>query len=208
MNVITGQRPQRAPVEGLREQVRRETSELHRDIEEATDLPGSVASREDYVRLISQLHAFHLAVEGQLADPLLEQGWLEVGIVLLAHRRSHLLARDLSDLGVAPKETAVGLPRLTGLGEALGCLYVVEGSALGGRVLAPAFRTVLGDVPTGFFDSDERMHPHPWRSVLVSLGTFEAAGGRAEDVVTGAQRTFRAFGMHLAPQSSSRAHVR
>jgi heme oxygenase len=208
VSVVVRRGSGRVPVEGLRERVRRETSGLHRVVEEATGLPGSIATREDYVRLMRRLHGFHTAVEEQLADPLLAHGWLEVGIVVPAHRRSHLLARDLDDLGAVPEEAAVRLPRLTGLGQALGCLYVVEGSALGGRVLAPAFRSALGDVPTGFFNSDGRMHPHPWRSVLAALGTFEAAGGRAGDVVSGAEATFRVFGNHLAPQGSARVGVR
>lgn len=207
-SAMTEKTLEHAPVEGLRERVRRETSALHRNVEEATDLPGSVATREDYVHLVRRLHGFHTAVEEQLADPLLARGWLDVGIALPAHRRSHLLAVDLDALGVFPEETAVHLPSLVGIGEALGCLYVVEGSALGGRVLGPAFRTALGDVPTSFFDSDGRMHPHPWRSVLAALGVFEAAGGSAGEVVSGAQETFRAFGNHLAPKVSVRIGAR
>ncbi len=204
-NLIAEETPGHAPIEGLLERVRRETSGLHQDVEAATKLPGSVVTREDYVHLVRGLYGIHIAVEERLADPLLAQGWLEIGITLPAHRRSHLLSEDLDALGASPEEAAVQLTQLTGIGEALGCLYVVEGSALGGRVLAPAFRAVLGDVPTRFFGSDGRMHPHPWRSVLAALEAFEAAGGNAEDVVVGAQETFLAFGNRLAPKGSVRA---
>ncbi|MFB0834697.1 biliverdin-producing heme oxygenase [Arthrobacter halodurans] len=190
--------PDPAPTEELLERLRRETSGLHRDVEDMTDLPGSVSTRGDYVRLLRRLHGFHTAVEARLANPAWAQGWPGLGIDLPAHRRSHLLSGDLDRLGAVPSKAMVRLPALDNLGQAMGCLYVVEGSSLGGRVLAPAFRAVLGDVPTAFFDSDERMHPHPWRSVVAGLRTFEATAGSAGDVVLGARETFLAFGRHLA----------
>ena len=196
--------PDPFPTGELLERLRRETSGLHREVEEMTDLPGSISSREDYSGLLQRLHGFHTAVEVRLADPSWAVGWLDLGIALPAHRRAHLLSADLTSLGALPAKAPVRLPVLDNIGQALGCLYVVEGSALGGRVLAPAFRAVLGDVPTGFFDSDERMHPHPWRSVMAGLRKFDAAAGRADDVVLGAQGTFLAFGRHLA----CRARVR
>ena len=196
--------PDPGPTEELRERLRRETSGLHRNVEEMTDLPGSISTREDYVELLRRLHGFHTAVEARLADPSLATGWLDLGIALPAHRRAHLLSEDLLSLGALPKKAPARLPGLDNIGQALGCLYVVEGSSLGGRVLAPAFRVALGDVPTGFFDSDERMHPHPWRSVMAGLRKFDVAAGSADDVVLGAQRTFLAFGRHLV----CRARVR
>lgn len=162
------------------------------------DLPRSVSSIDDYVRLLRRLHGFHTAVEARLANPAWAQGWPDLGIDLPTHRRSHLLSGDLDALGAVPEQAAVRLPALDNLGQALGCLYVVEGSSLGGRVLAPVFRAALGDVPTAFFDSDERMHPHPWRSVVAGLRTFEATSGSAGDVVLGARETFLAFGRHCA----------
>lgn len=181
----------------LRERLRRETSGVHREVEEMTGLPGSISSREDYVHLLRRLHSFHTAAEERLTDPLLAQGWLDLGIVLPVHRRAHLLAGDLHALGVTPVATGVRLPGPATIAQALGCLYVVEGSSLGGRALAPAFRAALGDVPTSFFGSDGRMHPHPWRSVLAALRAFELTVGSADDVVSGAQETFRAFGRYF-----------
>jgi heme oxygenase len=190
--------PDSGPAEELLVRLRRETSGLHRKVEEMTDLPGSVSTREDYVRLLGRLHGFHTAVEARLADSCWAAGWLDLEIALPAHRRAHLLSADLESIGAVPEKAAVRLPELDNIGQALGCLYVVEGSSLGGRVLAPAFRAVLGDVPTAFFDSDERMHPHPWRSVMAGLRRFDLTAGSADDVVLGAQETFLAFGRHLA----------
>ena len=196
-------RPDPGPTEELLGRLRRETSELHREVEEMTDLPGSISTRDGYVQLLGRLHGFHTAVEARLADPSWAMGWLDLGIALPTHRRAHLLSEDLKSLGALPKKAPVRLPGLDNIGQALGCLYVVEGSSLGGRVLAPAFRAALGDVPTGFFDSDERMHPHPWRSVMAALRKFDVIAGSADDVVLGAQGTFLAFGRHLACRAAA-----
>jgi len=193
--------------EGVLERLRRETAGLHRNVEEMTDLPGSISTPEDYVELLRRLHGFHTAVEARLANPSWAEGWLDLGIALPAHRRAHLLSEDLDSLGAVPEKATVRLPGLDNIGQALGCLYVVEGSSLGGRVLAPAFRAALGDVPTGFFDSDERMHPHPWRSVMAGLLKFDVSAGHADDVVLGAQGTFLAFGRHLACRARVRTEV-
>jgi heme oxygenase len=122
-------------------------------------------------------------------------------------REAHLLSADLESLGAVPEKSAVRLPELENIGQALGCLYAVEGSSLGGRVLAPAFRAVLGDGPTAFFDSDERMHPHPWRSVMARLRRFGLTAGNADDLVLGAQETFLAFGRHFAYRARVRTVV-
>jgi heme oxygenase len=194
-------------VEGILERLRRETTGLHREVEVMTGLPGSISTRDDYVNLLRRLHEFHTAVEARLADPSWTMGWLDLGIALPAHKRSHLLSEDLSSLGATPEEAGVRLPRMDNIGQALGCLYVVEGSSLGGRVLVPAFRAALGEVPTAFFESDERMHPHPWRSVMAGLRKFDVTAGNADDVVLGAQGTFLAFGRHLACRARVRTDV-
>lgn len=199
--------PDSGPAEELLERLRRETSGLHRNVEDMTDLPGSVCTREDYVDLLQRLYGFHTAVEARLADPSWARGWLDLGIALPTHKRAHLLSKDLLSLGAGPVEAAVPLPGLDNIGQALGCLYVVEGSSLGGRVLAPAFRAALGDVPSGFFDSDERMHPHPWRAVRAGLRQYDETAGSGDDVVLGAQGTFLAFGQHLACRARVRTGI-
>ena len=60
------------------------------------------------------------------------------GIDLAARRRSALLLDDLAFLGApaAPLPAPPVLPALRSAAQALGCLYVTEGSTLGGRELA------------------------------------------------------------------------
>lgn len=204
--------PAGAGVPGLRHRLRRETSDLHHAVEVAVDLPRSVRTPGDYADLLGRLHRFHAAVEVRLARPSWRDGWPGVGIDLARHRRSSLLALDLRRLGpVADAPRAAlrrteardapdlpGVPEPSTFGEALGCLYVLEGSSLGGRVIGPAVRQAVGDVPTAFFDSAGRGHPSPWRALQQGLHRYEAAHGDPDDVIGGARAAFVAFGRQVA----------
>ena len=175
------------------------TADLHAAVERAVDLPASVASRQDYVGLLRRFYDFHSAVEARWASPAWAGSWVGVGIELDQHRRAHLLAADLVELGeLTPKARAVRMPALATWGQGLGSLYVLEGSSLGGRILGPAVRAVLGPVPTGFFDSAGRQHPSPWRAVSRALVLFEDGGGDGGEALQGARDTFVAFGEHVA----------
>ena len=92
----------------------------------------------------------------------------------------------------------ISLPTFATFGYALGCLYVVEGSSLGGRVLAPAIRAALGTVPLRYFESEGRDHPRPWQRVTEALRRFDPDGATAHQMVSGASTTFAAFGATVA----------
>jgi heme oxygenase len=96
-------------------------------------------------------------------------------------RRERLLA-DLRGLG-APAPGASAPMAFADASQALGAAYVLEGSALGGQVLARRVEAALGDVPTRY------LAPHGgpatgvgWRQFLVELqrhGVAAPASARA-----------------------------
>ncbi len=184
-------------MEDLPSRLRRETADLHVAVEGATGLPGSVRDRRDYLSLLSRLDGFHQAAELAIADPRWADQWAQIAIDLSRHRRAHLLKDDLEAMH-APRPGPATFEGIDDFPSALGCLYVVEGSALGGRVIGPAIRSAIGDVPTRFFDSVGRGHPSPWRSLKEALRRFGDSGD-CDAVVEGARVTFRAFEHHVAP---------
>ncbi len=177
--------------------LRNDTADLHRRVEGDVGLPDSVHTRGDYVALLRRLHGFHSMVETMWLDPQWDGDWLAVEIDVDVHLRTRQLALDLAELGV--HSTPIQAPELglRSFGGVLGSLYVVEGSALGGRVLAPHLRAAAGDVPTSFFDSAGRNHPQPWRAVKAALCAYEEAAEDFSSVIEGARVTFRAFGIHV-----------
>jgi heme oxygenase len=181
----------------LAARLRAETADLHAATEEAVGLPGTVRSRADYVRLLELSLAFYSAAHQAISSTRFVADFEAVGISLNDHDRLELLARDLEDLGGAADEAdAPSLPIDT-FAQALGCLYVVEGSSLGGRILGPAITASIGEVPIRFYTSEGRGHPTPWRRLQAALAQYDSADGDVLGVIDGAKLTFEAFGAGL-----------
>lgn len=106
----------------LRSALFSQTRDLHTRLDRQIGIPGDAAA---YGAFLSGSHAFRTAVEPQLAAV---GGWRMRPL-------AGLIASDLADLGlpVPPAPDAVALT--TPAARAAAC-YVLEGSALGGRLIA------------------------------------------------------------------------
>jgi heme oxygenase (biliverdin-IX-beta and delta-forming) len=187
----------------LRVRLRTETAEWHDHVESVADLPGSISTRDEYVSMLSRLYQLHSPLEAELAAPRFRRGWRSVGVEMSVHRRAHLLADDLMGLGATtPTRSPATAPWAT-FARALGCLYVLEGSALGGRTVAQFVRAAIGEVPMTFLTGNGRSSPSPWLSVCSALTRFEASGGDGDAVVSGACDTFAVFADHLGRYAPS-----
>lgn len=186
---------------GLPERLRAETADWHEKVEAAADIAGRVRTRADYVGFLSRLGGLHTSFEAHLSAEPWSRDWAGVGVDIAAHCRAGLVVADLNELGMASMATPVLQP-FPSFGQALGCLYVLEGSALGGRIVARAVRTVLGAVPTAFLTGQGRLHQ--WPAVRNALRRFDAQGGDGDEVVAGAVSTFAVFAGHLAEPALQR----
>ncbi len=128
--------------------LRSETSEVHARLHLHPAFAAIMRAPPDvagYAALVGWLHGFHAPVEAWLfgAAP----GLLPELTDLPERRKAHLLRADMHALAAfeAPR-TGSSMPRPgTQLSRPalLGCLYVVEGSTLGGRGLGRALQPVL-----------------------------------------------------------------
>jgi heme oxygenase len=154
---------------------------LHQRLEKRMDLFDPGFSRADYIRLLEAFWGYYRPIEPRLAD----------NIELCARlpdirRRAKLpwLEKDLSALGIASglrEQLPVcdDLPPCDSLAEALGCLYVLEGSSLGGQVIGRHFqRTLALDADHGlaFFTG----HGEGARAMWQTFGECLAAAGADE----------------------------
>lgn len=110
--------------------------------------------------------------------------------------RAELLARDLTVLGIDPTATprCEALPALASDAEAVGAIYVIEGSALGGAVLARLARRELAVGPaTGaaFLSGDADLSAR-WRLVVETISETGDAHG-VDGLIAGACETFDAM---------------
>ena len=88
----------------------------------------------------------------------LRRSWLKstayetLGLKLSERSRSALILDDLATLGWSSREVesiplCSELPETASLDQALGCLYVLEGSTLGGSIICRAVQQRLGPSP-------------------------------------------------------------
>lgn len=100
--------------------LRAETADAHAALDAAV---GSLSSLDAYRRYLSGLHAFRVTAEGQAAGAAWEPQALAGAI-----------EADMADLETLPRDP-VAFGAGSGASAALGLAYVLEGSALGARLL-------------------------------------------------------------------------
>jgi heme oxygenase len=166
--------------------LREATQPQHQSLERRSDVIGRVLTPEGRREVVAGFHRLHAGLETGLAR------WLgEVdGLDFEGRRRGPLLEADLRALGV-PVLLASGAPRAGGRGEALGQLYVLEGSALGGAVIRKQVLKSGGDLAgLGFLNPYGDAVGARWRSLLSIIAREAAAGGGVEPMITGAWAAF------------------
>ena len=181
----------------LRQELRRETADLHRRLEIDLGLLHSELSLERYRRLLEVFFGFYAPIEAGLARVA------SVGppLGLPLQTRAGLIESDLLSLGLSRREVAdlprcADLPRLSCPEELAGCLYVLEGACLGGQVIAPALRERLGVAKgsgASFFTGDAEGTSARWRLFLAWLEGLARAGSASAEIVASARATFMAF---------------
>ncbi|CAH2598676.1 bacteriophytochrome heme oxygenase BphO [Rhodovastum atsumiense] len=184
--------------EPLQARLRRATAPVHAELERLLGLPASVRDIDDYACCLRAHLGLHEPLEAALAR---FGDWDAAGIDLPARRRAAALTVDLRALGHDPAQVTrapvEALPVLPTFHEALGALYVLEGSTLGGRVIARDLRQRLGpDIAAAlaFFDGRGDAAGSAWRGFCAALNAHGAAHpDAARRVVTGAQRSFAAY---------------
>jgi heme oxygenase len=148
--------------------------------------------RTEYVALLGRLLGFHAAVEARLAAAPSLIGY---GIDLTERRRAPLLLQDLAAMGAPPATAETQLPWLGTAPMAMGCLYVTEGSTLGGRLLARGLDRLLGSGTAGrsFLLGRGARHGALWQSFCLALERCGAEPDGVDGMVGGADMTFTAF---------------
>jgi heme oxygenase (biliverdin-IX-beta and delta-forming) len=181
----------------LRQQLKRETADLHRRLEIRLGLLESELSLDRYRRVLELFFGFYAPIEARVAR-VASAG---PPLVLPLRARAALLESDLRWLGLSQQEIAdlprcADLPRLSSLEELAGCLYVFEGACLGGQVVAPALREQLGlqkGSGASFFIGDAQGTAARWSLFVSWLDSLARAGSATAEIVASARATFLAF---------------
>jgi heme oxygenase len=198
------------PAGDLMTQLRAGTRDLHEAAESTLDLDECLADRFAYGHMLADLRGFYASAEESLSAL---SGWstLEPAVDIQLRCRVPLLDADLKQLGVpvptGRSEALEGL--LSGsLTAGIGCLYVLEGSTLGGKLVARRAQAQLGaDLPVAFFATADRPQlGAQWQALKQALNAFGLARGPAAEaeVLAAARGTFAALQQWLLSRSAAR----
>lgn len=153
------------------------------------DAPTAFAELSTYRAFLERLYGFHAPMQ-----PLLEARTAAALPALLPlPPRPALLEQDLRHLGADPATLPIcsALPIPEGIAELVGTLYVIEGSALGGAVLARLATRSLGlgaSTGTAYLAGDAALSSR-WKLVVATIEQVGAEHG-VDGIVAGAARTF------------------
>ena len=156
---------------------------------------GSI-SRPRYRALLTRLYGFHAPFEEAAPNGRERSGWLALDLVSLGVERGLLTT--------IPR--CVAIPALQSGERRLGAMYVVEGSAIGGRTLARGLDRMLGpDAIDGrrFFLGRGGDTGDAWGTVLAQLEAVSRDAGSVAAVVGAAVETFSVFEDWLSDWNTS-----
>ena len=160
-------------------------------------------SAADYRDLLARLYGFHAAFDVAMTQA---PEALAQDMDLPSRARAGLLTQDLRGLGVASEAVArlplARLAPLEGEGAHLGALYVVEGSTLGGTLIARALTGFGAD--RRFYLGHGGENGRMWRNFLERLETLDESGAEAAEHTASA--VFSAFEAWMVNWRGAMAH--
>jgi heme oxygenase len=184
--------------------LRLDTRREHTAVEQALDFMSPDLTTDIYRGHLERLYGFYSPLERCLQERLAENldqalelrfsPAVHAALVTRLNKTNHL-KYDLQCLGVTAETLPLcrDLPPLNTPAEMLGCLYVVEGATLGGRVITQHVRTTLGIKPdTGgsFFECYGDDTGRMWQNMRQLLVSGSSDAETENTIVSNATRTF------------------
>jgi heme oxygenase (biliverdin-IX-beta and delta-forming) len=176
------------------------TAAEHRTVERVLDLLDPELSRARLAAVLERMHGFWLAAEAGL-DDWAARFSADAHALSWSRRRADLFAADLDTLGGRAQVAVPDLPRVPGTDEALGRLYVLEGSTLGGVLIDRHLAALpeLSGVRVRAFSPYGSDTGAMWHAYRTAVRARVAAGGNAGTMVGAARATFAALAAWCHP---------
>jgi heme oxygenase len=130
----------------LNEQLKESTHPSHQALEKKmVSMIRKIRTRNDYVTFLKLMYGYYSALEKRVQEYVSD---LEIG----KRRKAERLLEDISYFeATASPDVCKELPPITSHAEALGAMYVMEGSTMGGEIIARMIEGQAGiNGPSGF----------------------------------------------------------
>ena len=175
--------------------IKESTQVFHTALEHDLDVFHTITTLESYTKLLQKFLGFYLPIEPSLLDV---QNRYIVSLDVQQRSKSPLLLRDLCDLGVPPLTVHTlplcqTLPAVTTPAQMWGCLYVLEGSTLGGTLISKHITQQLGltaEHGCAFFCSYGSHIGSMWRTFTHSLEAYACMSHEEDLIIDAACETF------------------
>lgn len=178
------------------DQIKQQTQDLHDRVEGRMPLMRPDLILEQYQAVLQRLYGFYQPLEERLSACV----WSDTTFDPESRQKTPLLVRDLQVLDPVLDWAALpvcgNLPEVGGPARGLGCAYVLEGSTLGGQIIARHVELTLGlgpDRGTAFFHSYGSDVGARWRAFRQVLLTYLTTPARQDAAIHAARETFQAF---------------
>ncbi len=176
----------------------------HEQVETTLALMDPHLDRDRLVDVLERLHAFWSAAEDGLDDWAVRHRADAAALDWHRRRRAGLYAADLSVLGGSPGGDRPELPAVADTDAALGRLYVLEGSTLGGTFIDRHLAGVAGLPRLRCFSPYGEDTGAMWAAFRRATRAHVARGGDAARVVAAARETFAVLADWCRPAARSR----
>jgi heme oxygenase len=161
-------------------------------------LAAGTITRDAYRALMARTFGFHVAMEAAIEAALAGTTFAALAarcrrVVLL---RDDLIALGLTSADIERLAVADRLPDMSVAPRALGCLYVLEGSTLGGRQLSRGLDHILprdSRIGRSFLDAGADPGHIAWRTFGEVIEAAGAAPIDRADMIGGALAAFERF---------------
>lgn len=155
---------------------------------------ASIASYEDYAAILRMFYGYFEPLSHRIASLVTPAQLPDIAERRTAARILH----DLAAIGFPANDPELcdELPALQSIPQAVGALYVLEGSTLGGRMITKMLQknphVSLTPESLGFFEGYGAETGNKWRGFQSLVNQFE--GSDADALIESANQTFQCFG--------------
>lgn len=183
------------------QKLKRETEASHRAIEGTSSLMSQDLDEAEYIRCLHNMYGVVAAWEERSVQ--FAPAWLQA--TLASRERKGFLERDLARFGVLELDISrPTLPDLKQLPDLLGAMYVMEGSTLGGQLIARHVETVLhlseGRGYSYFLGHGDQTGPM-WKE-FCELLKLRVLDDETDTVIDGANAMFDTVGQWMQRKSA------
>ncbi len=175
----------------LNTRIKEETKKAHQELEKKVVLRlKAIRSETDYADFLNRFYTYFNAIE-QLIAPYLSPAILPD---LNQRRNSSYLRSDIEELGEEVTQLAeLSLPEINTTAGALGAMYVIEGSIMGGPIIVEMLKKYGMNKGFSFFSGYGQATGEMWASFIATLNANADTDSRQAEAIEAANQTFSRF---------------